>query len=196
MQHIVAPFNEFAADAWHEDIWHAFRLAKRFENQQCPYQLWSPEPLSESSVSKLNAIKLAFKTDILHIQPYRGIVPDMGNLWIMGDTRIGPWYDYHQFDTVSACYDSIRLDFYFEHLHRLRKKPANLLRIIHVSKDQAKKSGLAGTEVDFHLHEIDFWRESELTPKTLNSTFTIGRISPDFPEWHHFNDPLLYNLLT
>lgn len=196
MQHIVAPFNEFAANAWHEDIWHAFRLAKHYKNQQLTYQLWSPEPLSTASLSKLKAANLSINLDIQHIQPYRGIVPSDGNLWIMGETHIGPWYDYHQYQNISVIYDNIKLDRFFQHLYRLRKKSSIELDVIHISKEQLKKSGLAGRKVEFGLADIEFWDKTNLPKKILNPTFTVGRISPDLIEWHHYDDPSLYNLLT
>jgi len=196
MQHIIAPFDQFAADAWHEDIWHAFRLAKRFKSQQLAYQLWSTEPLSVTSLSRLKAMNLSINFDILHIQPYRGVVPSMGNLWIMGDTHIGPWYDYHQYQSISVVYDTVKLDRFFQHLHRLRKKPSIELKIIQISKNQERKSGVATSEMGFDLLDIDFWNNEDLPQKTLNSVFTIGRISPDFAEWHHYDDPSLYNILA
>ncbi|HSH73526.1 MAG TPA: hypothetical protein VK974_10750 [Methylophilaceae bacterium] len=196
MQHIIAPFDKFAADAWHEDIWHAFRLAMRFERQQLAYQLWATEPLSAASLSKLKAMSLSIKFDIQQIQPYRGIAPNMGNLWIVGDIHIGSWYDYHQYQTISVIYDTMRLDSFFQHLHRLRKKPSIELKVIHISKSQEIKSGVTNSEVEFDLLDINFWNNEDLPQKTLNSVFTVGRISPDFSDWHHYHDPSLYNILA
>jgi hypothetical protein len=186
--HILAPFHLTGGG-----VWHAIDLAAEFRQAGHVAQLWSPLPVSET-LSKVHGIE--------QIQPYRGLLPSGGNLYVVGaDTEIGAWYEHGKFETVTLICNQHASRMFTDTLHRLTLNGRIKVNINYVSHALNKLTGLPGKVKPSVWSSKRFFLQAGIDdkfplPKQKNSRFTVGRTSRDTIVKHHFRDPNLYMSLT
>jgi glycosyl transferase family 1 len=186
--HILAPFHLTGGG-----VWHAIDLAAEFRRAGHTAQLWSPLP-TPGQLSKLYNIR--------QIQPYRGLLPQEGQLYIVGaDTEIGTWYEHGKFETVTLICNQHASRMFTDTLHRLTLNGRVKVNINYVSHALNELTGLPGRVKPSVWNSKRFFLQAGINdelplPKQENQRFTVGRTSRDTIVKHHFRDPALYTSLS
>lgn len=182
--HIIAPFHISGGGNWSAiDTYHELRASHSV-------RLWSPKP----AASLFNGY-----AEITEIRPYSGQLPNTGTLIIGGTrTELGSWFNQIKFDRVILIHDEFAPLALYKALNRIAQSPNTKVEIQYVSDFARKAAGLNGT-VRYpipHPNRLDPVTGKISAADSRNRAFTIGRISRDTINKHHYRDPALYHSLT
>lgn len=176
--HIIAPFLEANGGDWRAiDLYLS---------------------LSKSNTVRLWAAQTPCRTLATHypiqmVKPYQGLYPSKGELIVVGPaTEIGHWYDHVKFSKVSLIYNLFNHTLFFNCMNKLTKSGQQIVHIQYISEMLKNSIGLPGDLITRELVAETF---NTLSNINKSNTFTIGRVSRDVINKHHFNDPALYRSL-
>lgn len=129
------------------------------------------------------------------IEPYKGIYPKDGTLYICGTTTlIGHWYEASKFSRIILIHNLYDQDVFYRAMNRLTLHGTRAVDIAYASRLVKDSIGLPGDILYPIPHPERF------KPKIRNSKkkgpFTIGRISSDNIRKHHYLDIPLYKQLA
>jgi glycosyltransferase involved in cell wall biosynthesis len=177
--HIIAPFQDANGGDWRAiDLYLTLS-----SNHQV--KLWC--------AGKPN-VKLAAQYPIQEIKPYQALCPTRGELIVVGCiTPIGHWYDHAQFSKVTLINNLFDPALFYRSMHRLTRAGKQAVQIQYVSEMLRKSIGLPG-DVIGRGHRPENFLLRERTEQ--NAVFTVGRVSRDVINKHHFDDPSLYRSLA
>lgn len=182
--HIIAPFHISGGGNWSAiDTYYELRASHSV-------RLWSPKP----AASLFNGY-----VEITEIRPYSGQLPNTGTLIIGGTrTELGSWFNQIKFDRVILIHDEFAPLALYKALNRIAQSPNTKVEIQYVSDFAREAAGLNGT-VRYpipHPNRLNPAIKNFSAMDSGNQTFTIGRISRDAINKHHYRDPAIYRTLT
>ena len=181
--HIIAPFHISGGGNWHAiDIYYDLRIMHTV-------RLWSPKPAAEL----FNGY-----ADIAEVRPYSGQIPNRGTLVICGArTELGPWFDRVKFERIVLIHDEATPRPLYKALNRIAHSRNSKVEIQYVSRLSRSMAGLEGM-IRYpipHPERLKLPLSSKEDRKARNTAFTVGRVSRDIINKHHYRDPAIYRHL-
>lgn len=181
--HIIAPFHISGGGNWHAiDIYYDLRSMHTV-------RLWSPK----HAAGLFNGY-----AEITEIRPYSGQIPNGGTLVICGTrTELGPWFDQVKFERVVMIHDEFTPLPLYKSLNRIAHSRNSKVEIQYVSNLSRNTAGLDGM-VRYpipHPERLQLSLPTRKDRQARNSTFTVGRVSRDTINKHHYRDPAIYRHL-
>ena len=178
--HIIAPFLDANGGDWQAiDLY----LTLRKENN---VQLWSAHAPNKS---------LSAQYPIHEIRPYQGQLPNSGTLYVVGTTtEIGHWYEEAKFKRIIVIHNLFLPEALYKSLNRLTLGGSRKVEVQYASNMIKDSIGLPG-EIAYPFPHPERFKPLK-RPEAQDRQFTVGRVSRDTINKHHYGDPDFYRKLA